>query len=130
MQGVTAHYLIHGFAMVGSGTTVLVHAAAGGVGLLLTQLATHLGAHVIGTVSTAAKTETVRAAGARDAIVYTETNFVHDVKRITANAGVDRIFDAVGKTTFTGDLEAANGTLEDAGCHLGPPSLSELFQRL
>jgi NADPH:quinone reductase len=107
MQGVTAHYLLHGFAEVKPGTTLLVHAAAGGVGLLLTQWAVHLGARVIGTVSTASKAEHVRTAGARDVIVYTETSFVDEVKRITGGAGADLILDAVGKTTFAGDLEAA-----------------------
>lgn len=106
LQGLTAHYLLHEFAPVGPGTTVLVHAVAGGVGLLLTQYATHLGAHVIGTTSSPEKAEKAKAAGARDVILYTQTDFVAEVKRITAGKGADLILDAVGKTTFPGDLEA------------------------
>jgi NADPH2:quinone reductase len=107
LQGFTAHYLLHEFRKVGPGSTVLVHAVAGGVGLLLTQYATHLGAHVIGTTSSEAKAAKAKAAGARDVILYTQTNFVDEVKRITGGKGVDLILDAVGKTTFPGDLEAA-----------------------
>jgi NADPH2:quinone reductase len=106
LQGLTAHYLLHEFVPVGKGTTVLVHAAAGGVGLLLTQYATHLGAHVIGTTSSAEKAEKAKKAGARDVILYTQTDFVAEVKRITGGKGADLILDAVGKTTFPGDLEA------------------------
>jgi NADPH2:quinone reductase len=106
LQGFTAHYLLHDFRTVGPGTTVLVHAVAGGVGLLLTQYATHLGAHVIGTTSSKEKAAKAKAAGARDVIIYTETNFADEVKKITGGKGVDLILDAVGKTTFPGDLEA------------------------
>lgn len=106
LQGMTAHYLLHEYARVGPGTTVLVHAVAGGMGLLLTQWATHLGAHVIGTTSSAAKAEKAEAMGARDVILYNETNFADEVLRITNGAGVDLILDAVGKTTFPGDLAA------------------------
>jgi len=108
LQGLTAHYLLHDFASVGPGTTVLVHAVAGGVGLLLTQYATHLGAHVIGTTSSAEKAEKAKAAGARDVILYTQTDFAAEVKRITGGKGADLILDAVGKTTFPGDLEAVS----------------------
>jgi NADPH:quinone reductase len=106
LQGFTAHYLLHDFRTVGPDTTVLVHAVAGGVGLLLTQYAAHLGAHVIGTTSTQAKANKAKAMGARDVIIYTETDFAPEVKRITGGKGVDLILDAVGKTTFAGDLEA------------------------
>jgi NADPH2:quinone reductase len=106
LQGFTAHYLLHDFRTVGPGTTVLVHAVAGGVGLLLTQYATHLGAHVIGTTSSEEKAAKAKAAGARDVIIYTKTNFADEVKKITGGKGVDLILDAVGKTTFPGDLEA------------------------
>jgi NADPH2:quinone reductase len=85
---------------------VLVHAVAGGMGLLLTQWATHLGARVIGTTSTREKAAKATAAGASDVILYTETNFADEVKRLTDGRGVDLILDAVGKTTFPGDLEA------------------------
>jgi NADPH:quinone reductase len=107
MQGVTAHYLLHEFERIRPGMIVLVHAAAGGVGLLLTQWATHLGARAIGTTSTAEKAAKVRSAGASDVVVYTEVNFVDEIRRLTGDAGVDLILDAVGKTTFPGDLEAA-----------------------
>jgi len=107
LQGFTAHYLLHDYRKVGPGTTVLVHAVAGGVGLLLTQYATHLGAHVIGTTSSEEKAAKAKALGARDVIIYTKTNFADEVKRITGGKGVDLILDAVGKTTFPGDLEAA-----------------------
>ncbi len=106
LQGMTAHYLLHEYAPVGPGTTVLVHAVAGGMGLLLTQWATHLGAHVIGTTSSAAKAKKAKAMGARDVILYTETNFADEVMRITNGEGVDLILDAVGKTTFPADLAA------------------------
>jgi NADPH:quinone reductase len=106
LQGMTAHYLLHEYVAVGSGTVVLVHAAAGGMGLLLTQWATHLGAHVIATTSSAAKAATAKAMGARDVILYTETDFAAEVKRITGGAGADLILDGVGKTTFGGDLNA------------------------
>jgi NADPH2:quinone reductase len=106
LQGFTAHYLLHDYRPVGPGTTVLVHAVAGGVGLLLTQIATHLGAHVIGTTSSQDKAAKAKAMGARDVIIYTETNFAAEVKTITGGTGVDLILDSVGKTTFPGDLEA------------------------
>jgi NADPH2:quinone reductase len=107
LQGMTAHYLIHEYAPVGPGTTVLVHAVAGGVGLLLTQWATHLGAHVIGTTSSPEKAAKAKAMGARDVVLYTQTDFAAEVMRITNGEGVDLILDAVGKTTFPGDLQAA-----------------------
>jgi NADPH2:quinone reductase len=107
LQGFTAHYLLHEFRKIGPGSTVLVHAAAGGVGLLLTQYATHLGAHVIGTTSTAEKAAKAKAAGAKDVILYTETDFADAVHTITCGVGVDLILDAVGKTTFPGDMKAA-----------------------
>jgi NADPH2:quinone reductase len=87
--------------------TYAEYAVAGGMGLLLAQWATHLGAHVIGTTSTEAKAAKAKAAGARDVILYTQTNFADEVKRITDGRGVDLILDAVAKTTFPGDLEAA-----------------------
>ena len=107
MQGVTAHYLLHEFENVRPGMSILVHAAAGGVGLLLTQWATHLGARVIGTTSTEEKAEKARLAGATDVILYTKTDFVDEVLQLTLSAGVDLVLDAVGKATFAGDLEAA-----------------------
>ncbi len=107
LQGMTAHYLIHEFRRPRSGETVLIHAAAGGVGLLLVQWAKHLGAQVIGTVSTEQKADLASQAGADHTIQYTKQDFVSEVKRLTGEAGADLIFDGVGKSTFAGDLEAA-----------------------
>jgi NADPH2:quinone reductase len=107
LQAFTAHYLLHEFRTIGPGSTVLVHAVAGGVGLLLTQYATHLGAHVIGTTSSEEKAAKAKALGAKDVIIYTQTNFADEVKKLTAGKGVDLILDSVGKTTFPGDMEAA-----------------------
>jgi NADPH:quinone reductase len=123
LQGTTAHYLLHDFAPVGAGTTVLVHAVAGGVGLLCAQIGTHLGAHVIGTTSSAAKAAKARAAGARDVIIYTKTDFATEAKRITGGRGVDLILDAVGKTTFAGDMDAVRvrGTIVVYGGASGQP---------
>jgi NADPH:quinone reductase len=107
LQAYTAHYLLHEFRTIGPGSTVLVHAVAGGVGLLLTQYAAHLGAHVIGTTSSEEKAAKAKALGANDVIIYTQTNFADEVKKLTAGKGVDLILDSVGKTTFPGDMEAA-----------------------
>ncbi|WP_208454162.1 quinone oxidoreductase family protein [Burkholderia gladioli] len=107
LQGLTAHYLIHDFHKPMPGEVVLIHAAAGGVGLLLVQWARHLGARVIGTVSTPEKAEAVRQAGAHDVILYTEQDFVAETLRLTDGHGADLIIDGVGKTTFQGNLQAA-----------------------
>jgi NADPH2:quinone reductase len=114
--------LLHEFAPVGRGTTVLMHAIAGGVGLLVAQIGTHLGAHVIGTTSSEAKAAKARAAGARDVILYTQSDFVAEAKRLTGGKGVDLILDGVGKTTFAGDLEAVRtrGTVVIFGASSGP----------
>ncbi len=84
---------------------MLVHAAAGGVGLLLVQIARHLGAFVIGTVSTTAKAEIAKEAGAHEVILYAETNFLQEVKRITEGRGVHVVYDSVGQTTFDRSLD-------------------------
>jgi NADPH:quinone reductase len=105
-QGMTAHYLIHEYRSLKPGDTVLIHAAAGGLGLLLVQWAKHLGARVIGTVSTEAKAQAARAAGADEVILYTRQDFVAETKRLTHDLGADLIIDGVGKATFTGNLEA------------------------
>jgi NADPH:quinone reductase len=107
LQGMTAHYLINEFRTIKAGDTVLIHAAAGGMGLLLVQWAKHLGARVIGTVSTEEKSAAAREAGADDIIIYTKEDFVEETKRLTAGRGAELIIDGVGKTTFGGDLEAA-----------------------
>ncbi len=106
LQGMTAHYLIHEFRKLEPGNTVLVHAAAGGVGGLLVQWAKHLGALVIGTVGTDQKAAAAREAGADHAIIYTKQDFVSETKRLTGGRGADLILDGVGKSTFAGDLEA------------------------
>jgi len=104
LQGMTAHYLVCTTYPLRAGDTCLVHAAAGGVGLLLCQLAKQRGARVIGTVSTAAKEVLARAAGADEVIRYTETDFAIEVKRLTGGKGVQVVYDSVGKTTFTAGL--------------------------
>jgi NADPH2:quinone reductase len=106
LQGMTAHYLIHEFRTIKQGDTVLIHAAAGGMGLLLVQWAQHLGARVFGTVSTEEKAKVAKEAGADEVILYTHQDFAKESKRLTTEKGVDFIIDGVGKTTFPGDLEA------------------------
>jgi NADPH:quinone reductase len=104
LQGLTAHYLTTSTYPLGSGERCLVHAAAGGVGLLLCQVARLRGALVIGTTSTEAKAALAREAGAGDVILYTEQDFAEEVHRLTAGRGVPVVFDSVGKTTFDGSL--------------------------
>jgi NADPH2:quinone reductase len=104
LQGMTAHYLAYSTHPLKAGETVLVHAGAGGVGLLLTQMAARIGARVITTVSTPEKAELSREAGASETILYTEQDFVTEVKRLTGGKGVDVVYDSVGKTTFDGSL--------------------------
>ena len=104
LQGMTAHYLSHSTFPLHAGDTALVHAGAGGVGLLLTQMAVRLGARVISTVSTREKAELSREAGAAEVILYTELDFETEVKRLTGGKGVDVVYDSVGKTTFEGSL--------------------------
>lgn len=104
LQGMTAHYLIYDTFRVQPGDTVLVHAGAGGVGLLITQMLKMLGAHVITTVSTDEKAQLSRAAGADHVILYTQENFVDAVKRI-APQGLPVVYDSVGKTTFEDSLK-------------------------
>lgn len=100
LQGMTAHYLCHDSFPLKSGDTCLVHAAAGGVGLLLTQMAHHIGARIIATVSTEEKAKLAREAGADDVILYSQQDFEVETKRLTGGKGLDVIFDSVGKTTF------------------------------
>lgn len=100
LQGMTAHYLVYSTYPLKSGETALVHAAAGGVGLLLTQMAHNLGARVIATVSTEEKARLAREAGADEVILYTQQDFEAETKRLTRNKGVDVVYDSVGKTTF------------------------------
>jgi NADPH:quinone reductase len=100
LQGMTAHYLSHSAYPLKKGETALVHAAAGGVGRLLTQMAHNIGARVIATVSTEEKAELAREAGADDVILYTQEDFEEATKRLTGGNGVDVVYDSVGKTTF------------------------------
>ncbi len=106
LQGMTTHYLLHAFYHIKPGDTVLVHAAAGGVGLLLVQWLKHLGARVIGTVSTEEKAEVARKAGADHIVLYTSQDFVAESRKLTGDTGVDYIIDGVGQSTFLKDLEA------------------------
>lgn len=108
LQGMTAHYLINEYNKPKTNMPVLIHAAAGGMGLLLVQWAKHLHAQVIGTVSTAEKAKLAVEAGCDHVIIYTEQDFVTEVKRITGNQGVELIIDGVGKDTFPGDMEAVS----------------------
>lgn len=100
LQGMTAHYLCHDTFPVKRGNTVLIHAAAGGVGLLLVQMTHNLGARIIGTVSTDDKAHLARDAGVDDVIIYSKTDFEQETKKLTDGKGVDVIFDGVGRTTF------------------------------
>ncbi|HTF94205.1 MAG TPA: quinone oxidoreductase [Verrucomicrobiae bacterium] len=105
LQGMTAHYLTHSTYTLKPGDIALVHAAAGGVGLLLIQIAKMLGARVIGTVSTEAKAQLAKQAGAEDVILYTQTDFLAEVKKLTGGAGVHVVYDSVGATTFDKSLD-------------------------
>jgi NADPH2:quinone reductase len=100
LQGMTAHYLSHDTYPLKRGETALVHAAAGGVGLLLVQMAHNIGARVIATVSTEEKAKLARGAGADEVILYTQADFEAETKRLTGGKGVDVVYDSVGKTTF------------------------------
>ncbi len=120
LQGLTAHYLVHDSYRIHEGDTVVVHAAAGGVGLLLTQLATKLGARVIGTVSQLEKEKLARDAGAAEVIGY--DNVTEDVRRLTDGAGVPAVYDGVGRNTFDASLASLrpHGILVLYGQSSGP----------
>lgn len=122
LQGLTAEYLATATYPLKPGDTCLLHAAAGGVGLLLTQIAKRRGARVIGTVSTQAKAELARGAGADQVIRYTEEDFEAEVKRITNGAGVQVVYDSVGRTTFEKGLNclARRGMMVLFGQSSGP----------
>ena len=122
LQGLTAHYLATSTYPLQPGDTCLVHAGAGGVGLLLCQIASRRGARVIATVSTPEKEALARGAGAHDVIRYTEQDFVAEVKRLTGGAGVQVVYDSVGRTTFDGSLDclARRGMLVLFGQSSGP----------
>jgi NADPH2:quinone reductase len=113
LQGMTAHYLTHSTYALKAGDTCLVHAAAGGAGGLIVQMAKNLGARVLGTVSTAEKAQIARDSGADEVILYTEREFDVEARRLTGGRGVDVVYDSVGKTTFEKSLNALRprGTL-------------------
>ncbi len=104
LQGMTAHYLVHDTYPVKKSDVVLVHAAAGGVGLLLVQMAKNIGARVIGTAGSAEKADLARQAGADEVIVYSQQDFEAETKRLTDGKGVNVIYDGIGATTFDKDL--------------------------
>ncbi len=105
LQGMTAHYLTHSAFPLQEGQTALVHAAAGGVGLLLCQMAKMRGATVIGTAGSEEKAQLAKSAGADEVVVYTEQDFVEETRRITGGEGVHVVYDSVGKSTFDGSLD-------------------------
>jgi NADPH2:quinone reductase len=122
LQGMTAHYLATSTYALKPGDACLVHAAAGGVGLLLCQIAKRRGARVLGTISTEEKARLAREAGADETILYREQDFVAEVRRRTGGAGVQVVYDGVGRDTFEQGLEclAARGTMVLFGQASGP----------
>ncbi len=125
LQGMTAHYLTHATFPLRRGHTALVHAAAGGAGLLVVQMAKKLGARVIGTCSTDAKAAQVRAAGADEVILYTDHDFVAETKRLAG--AVDVVYDSVGATTFLKSLDCLKprGMMVSYGQSSGPVAAIE-----
>ena len=122
LQGMTAHYLTRSTFPLQAGQTCLVHAAAGGAGLLIVQMAKLAGARVIGTVSTEEKAQLARAQGADEMILYTKQDFLEEVKRITEGKGVDVVYDSVGHTTFHKSLDCLRprGMMVSFGQSSGP----------
>jgi NADPH:quinone reductase len=122
MHGLTAHYLANDAHKLKAGETALVHAAAGGVGLLLVQMARAIGARVIGTASSEEKARLAREAGADEVIVFTQQDFEAEVKRLTGGKGVDVVYDGVGKATFEKNLNVMRlrGMLVLYGMSSGP----------
>lgn len=122
LQGMTAHYLTHSTWPLKPGDTCLVHAAAGGAGLLIVQMAKMRGATVIGTTSTAAKAEKAREAGADHMILYTETDFAVETRKLTGGRGVDVVYDSVGASTFEQSLDSLRprGLMVSFGNASGP----------
>lgn len=122
LQGLTAHYLTHSTFPLRKGHRVLLHAAAGGVGLLLVQIAKRMGATVYGTAGSQEKAGLVRAAGADGTIVYTEVDFAEEIRRLTDGQGVDVVYDSVGQSTFQGSLKCLRprGYMVSFGQSSGP----------
>ncbi|NJO44104.1 MAG: quinone oxidoreductase [Cyanobacteria bacterium CRU_2_1] len=131
-QGLTTQYMMHEFVTLQPGKTVLIHAAAGGMGLNLVQWAKHLGAFAIGTTSNETKAQRVLALGADTVINYTQEDFERRVKELTQGKGADLIIDGVGKTTFAGDLEAVatRGHIVTYGITGGMPDNINPFELL
>jgi len=128
LQGMTAHYLVHGTRTTKPGDTALVHTAAGGVGLLLVQTLRAAGARVLATCSTDEKAALARAAGAEDVVLYTQQDFAPAARRFSEGKGMDVVYDAVGKTTFEGSLSSLRprGLLVSFGQASGPVPPFEL----
>jgi NADPH:quinone reductase len=134
LQGLTAQYLLRRTYRVQPGDTILIHAAAGGVGLIVCQWAKALGATVIGTVSSDQKAALARAHGCDHAIVYTRENFTERVRQITGGEGVPVVYDSIGKDTFTGSLDCLRPlgmmvTFGNASGPVPPLDLLELSKR-
>lgn len=134
LQGMTAHYLTRSTFQIAAGHTALIHACAGGVGLLLVEMAKKFGARVIGTCSTEAKAARARAAGADEVVLYTEQDFEAECKRITGGRGVDVVYDSVGKSTWIGSLNSLKPrgmmvTFGNASGPVPPTSPLELTKR-
>lgn len=129
LQGLTAQYLLRRTFRIEPGHTILLHAAAGGVGLIACQWAKHLGATVIGTVGTPEKAELARAHGCDHTILYREENFVERVKEITGGGGVDVVYDSVGKDTFLPSLDCLRplGMMVNFGNASGPAPALDLL---
>ena len=134
LQGMTAQYLLHRTCPVQAGDTILIHAAAGGVGLIVCQWARALGVTVIGTVSSDAKAALAKAHGCDHAIIYTRENFVERVKEITGGKGVRVVYDSIGKDTFNGSLDCLRPlgmmvTFGNASGPVPPVDTAELSKR-
>lgn len=130
LQGMTAHYLTHSTYPLKAGDSCLIHAAAGGVGLLLVQIAKKLGARVIGTAGTPAKAELARKAGADEVVLYTQADFAPEAKKFTEGRGVDVVYDSVGASTFMKSLDSLRprGMMITFGNASGPvPEIAPLL---
>ena len=132
MKGMTAHYLLHRTYAVQPGDTILVHAAAGGMGLLLCQWAKALGATIVGTVSTPEKAEVAKAAGCHFPVVRSEKSFVEVVREVTDNEGCAVVYEAIGKDTLQDSLDTLRpmGTCAAYGHVSGPPEPVDIIQDL
>ena len=128
LRGMTARYLLHGCYPVKAGNRILIHAAAGGVGSIVCQWASHLGAEVVGTVGSAEKAVLAKENGCHHPILYDEVDFVEQVKAITGNRGVDVVYDSVGKATFMKSLDCLRpmGTMVSFGQASGAVSALDI----